>query len=279
MNKEFKRERFLRREKFFRKDQMKKGIYILPNLFTTASLFAGIYAIIASIQGNYIHAAVAIPISLILDGLDGRIARMTHTTSKFGVEYDSLADLVAFGVAPAILAYNWSLAAFGKWGWLAAAMFVICGALRLARFNVQVGVIDSRYFNGLAIPAAAIVVSSTVLLYFYLGFEGTFPHVSILVGMMTLALLMVSSIKFYSFKDLHFLTREPFMTVVFGVILMIIVLAEPQVMIFTFAVSYAISGPVWGILKLVRRLFGPGKKQQPTRDGEMKSETKPGTAS
>ncbi len=276
MSKELKRERLIRREKFFRKDQMKKGIYILPNLFTTASLFAGIYAIVSSIQGNYIHAAIAIPISLILDGLDGRIARMTHTTSKFGVEYDSLADLVAFGVAPAILAYNWSLAAFGKWGWLAAAMFVICGALRLARFNVQVGVIDSRYFNGLAIPAAAIVVSSTVLLYFYLGWEGTFPHVSILIGMMTLALLMVSSIKFYSFKDLHFLTREPFMTVVFAVILMIIVLAEPQVMIFTFAVSYAISGPIWGILKLLRRFFGSEKKQQPTSGSEMKTETKTG---
>jgi len=278
MNKESKRERFLKKEKFFRKDQMKKGIYILPNLFTTASLFAGIYAIISSIQGNYIHAAIAIPISLILDGLDGRIARMTHTTSQFGVEYDSLADLVAFGVAPAILAYSWSLAAFGKWGWLAAAMFVICGALRLARFNVQVGVIDSRYFNGLAIPAAAIVVSSTVLLYFYLGYEGAFPHVSILVGMMSLALLMVSSIKFYSFKDLHFLSREPFMTVVLAVILMIIVLAEPQVMIFTFAVSYAISGPIWGILKLVKRLFGPEKKQQPTSGGELKTETKTGAA-
>jgi len=159
MNKNFKRERFLRRDKFFQKDQMKKGIYILPNLFTTASLFAGIYAIIASIQGQYIHAAIAIPISLILDGLDGRIARMTHTTSRFGVEYDSLSDLVAFGVAPSVLAYTWSLSTFGKWGWLAAALFTTCGALRLARFNVQIGVIDSRYFNGLAIPAAAIVVA------------------------------------------------------------------------------------------------------------------------
>ncbi len=276
MSKEFKRERFLRREKFFQKDQMRKGIYILPNLFTTASLFAGIYAIISSIQGQYIHAAIAIPISLVLDGLDGRIARMTHTTSQFGVEYDSLSDLVAFGVAPAILAYNWSLASFGKWGWLAAAMFVICGALRLARFNVQVGVIDSRYFNGLAIPAAAIVISSTVLLYFYLGGEGTYPHVSILVGVMTLALLMVSSIKFYSFKDLHFLTREPFMTVVLAVILMIIVLAEPQIMIFTFAVSYAISGPLWWLLRMARRLFTG--KPQAMPGGEIKKETKTETA-
>jgi len=181
-------------------------------------------------------------------------------------------------VAPAILAYSWSLAAFGKWGWLAAAMYVTCGALRLARFNVQVGVIDSRYFNGLAIPAAAIVVSSTVLLYFYLGYEGTFPHLSILVGMMALSLLMVSSIKFYSFKDLHFLKREPFMTVVLAVILLIIVLAEPQVMIFTFAVSYAISGPIWGILKLARRFFGAEKKQQPTSGAETKAETKPEAA-
>jgi CDP-diacylglycerol--serine O-phosphatidyltransferase len=275
MNKESKRERFLRRERFFRKDQMKKGIYILPNLFTTASLFTGIYAIIASIQGNFIHASIAIPISLILDGLDGRIARMTHTTSRFGVEYDSLSDVVAFGVAPAILAYSWSLAAFGKWGWLAAAMYVTCGALRLARFNVQVGVIDSRYFNGLAIPAAAIVVSSTVLLYDYLGYEGTFPHLSILLGMMALSLLMVSSIKFYSFKDLHFLTREPFMTVVLAVILLIIVLAEPQVMVFAFAAGYAISGPIWGILMLIKRMFSPKKKLPTAGGGEIKTETKP----
>lgn len=274
MNKNFKRERFLRRDKFFQKDQMKKGIYILPNLFTTASLFAGIYAIIASIQGQYIHAAIAIPISLILDGLDGRIARMTHTTSRFGVEYDSLSDLVAFGVAPSVLAYTWSLNSFGKWGWLAAALFTTCGALRLARFNVQIGVIDSRYFNGLAIPAAAIVVSSTVMLYFYLGGEGTFPHVSILVGMIALALLMVSSIKFYSFKDLHFLTREPFMTVVLAVILMIIVLAEPQIMIFTFAASYAVSGPIWWILRMLRRLFGSAKGPQATGTGEIETETK-----
>jgi CDP-diacylglycerol--serine O-phosphatidyltransferase len=273
MNKNFKRERFLRRDKFFQKDRMKKGIYILPNLFTTASLFAGIYAIFASIQGQYVHAAVAIPISLILDGLDGRIARMTHTTSRFGVEYDSLSDLVAFGVAPSVLAYTWSLNSFGKWGWLAAALFTTCGALRLARFNVQIGVIDSRYFNGLAIPAAAIVVASTVLLYFYLGGEGTFPHVGILVGMISLSLLMVSSIKFYSFKDLHFLTREPFMTVVLAVILMIIVLAEPQVMIFTFAVSYAASGPIWWVLRTVRRLFG-SVKGEPTGAGEIKRETK-----
>ncbi|NPV03306.1 MAG: CDP-diacylglycerol--serine O-phosphatidyltransferase [Syntrophaceae bacterium] len=277
MNKNVRRERFIRREKFFRKDQMRKGIYILPNLFTTASLFAGIYAIIASIQGNFIHAAVAIPISLILDGLDGRIARMTHTTSRFGVEYDSLSDLVAFGVAPSVLAYTWSLSAFGKWGWLAAALFTTCGALRLARFNVQIGVIDSRYFNGLAIPAAAIVVSSTVMLYDYLGGEGTFPHMAILVGMIVLSLLMVSSIKFYSFKDLHFLSREPFMTVVLAVILMIIVLAEPQVMIFTFAVSYAASGPIWWVLRMVRRLFGPAKGDQPTGAGEIKTETKSGS--
>jgi len=274
MNKNFKRERFLRSDKFFQKDQMKKGIYILPNLFTTASLFAGIYAIIASIQGQYVYAAVAIPISLILDGLDGRIARMTHTTSRFGVEYDSLSDLVAFGVAPSVLAYTWSLNSFGKWGWLAAALFTTCGALRLARFNVQIGVIDSRYFNGLAIPAAAIVVSSTVLLYFYLGGEGTFPHLAILAGMIALSLLMVSSIKFYSFKDLHFLTREPFMTVVLAVILMIIVLAEPQVMIFTFAVSYAVSGPVWWVLRMMRRLFGSAKGDQTTGAGEIKTDTK-----
>jgi CDP-diacylglycerol--serine O-phosphatidyltransferase len=130
---------------------MKRGIYVLPNLFTTANLFCGFYSAIASMKGMYEIAAITILIAVVLDSLDGRIARITHTTSKFGGEYDSLCDLVTFGVAPAILIYNWSLLTYGKWGWLAAFLFVVCGALRLARFNVQIGVIDSRVFNGLPI--------------------------------------------------------------------------------------------------------------------------------
>jgi CDP-diacylglycerol---serine O-phosphatidyltransferase len=237
----------------FRKDQMKKGIYVLPNLFTTASLFSGFYSIIASMKGMYEIAAWTILIAIVFDGLDGRIARMTRTTSKFGAEYDSLADLVAFGVAPAILSYHWALISFGKWGWLAAFLFVTCGALRLARFNVQIGVIDSKVFNGLAIPAGASVVATAVLLYFKLGGEGQFHHLSILAGTIIVALLMVSSIKYYSFKDLNFFARKPFMSFVLIIVILVIVVAEPQIMIFTFCFGYALSGPVWLIYKLGRK--------------------------
>lgn len=237
----------------FRKDQMKMGIYILPNLFTTASLFSGFYSIIASMKGMYEIAAWTILIAMVFDGLDGRIARMTRTTSKFGAEYDSLADLVAFGVAPAILAYQWALMAFGKWGWLAAFLFVTCGALRLARFNVQTEIIDSKVFNGLAIPAGASVIATAVLLYFKLGGEGEFNNLSILIGTVAVALLMVSSIKYYSFKDLNFFARKPFMSFVLIVLILVIVIAESQIMIFTFSFGYALSGPVWLIYNLIRK--------------------------
>jgi CDP-diacylglycerol--serine O-phosphatidyltransferase len=237
----------------FRKDQMKKGIYVLPNLFTTASLFSGFYSIIASMKGMYEIAAWTILIAMVFDGLDGRIARMTRTTSKFGAEYDSLADVIAFGVAPAILSYHWALMSFGKWGWLAAFLFVTCGALRLARFNVQTAIIDSKVFNGLAIPAGASVVATSVLLFFKLGGEGQFHNLSILIGTIAVALLMVSSIKYYSFKDLNFFARKPFMSFVLIVLILVIVIAETQIMIFTFSSGYALSGPVWLIYKLSRR--------------------------
>jgi len=238
----------------FRKDQMKKGIYVLPNLFTTASLFSGFYSIIASMKGMYEIAAWTILIAMVFDGLDGRIARMTRTTSKFGAEYDSLADLVAFGVAPAILSYHWALMSFDKWGWLAAFLFVTCGALRLARFNVQTAIIDSKVFNGLAIPAGASVIATAVLLYFKMGGEGQFNHLSILIGTIFVALLMVSSIKYYSFKDLNFFARKPFMSFVLIVLILVIVIAEPQIMICTFSFGYALSGPAWLIYKLSRKM-------------------------
>lgn len=234
-------------------DGMKKGIYILPNLFTTASLFCGFYAIIASMRGDFFAAAVSILIAGVLDGLDGRIARFTNTTSKFGSEYDSLTDLVSFGVAPAVLAYTWSLAPFGRYGWLAAFLFVACGALRLARFNIQIGIIESSVFNGLPIPAAAGVVSGIVLLFDYLGGTGNFNHVSILLSVVALALLMVSNIKFYSFKDVQYFSRKPFITLVLIVFVLIVIVMEPQLMIFTCAVGYSISGPVWALFKIGKR--------------------------
>ncbi|MBW2595548.1 MAG: CDP-diacylglycerol--serine O-phosphatidyltransferase [Deltaproteobacteria bacterium] len=235
------------------RDNMKKGIYILPNLFTTASLFFGFYSIIASIGGDFSKAAVAIIISCILDGLDGKIARVTNTTSKFGAEYDSLSDLIAFGMAPAILAYSWALVSFGRYGWLAAFLFVVCGALRLARFNVQIGIINSKVFNGLAIPAAAVVIATSVLFFYYLGGEGQFNHVSVLAGTVALSLLMVSNIKYHSFKDMDFFSRKPFMTFVLIIFMLTVIVLEPQIMLFVLALSYSLSGPVWMLFKIAKR--------------------------
>jgi CDP-diacylglycerol--serine O-phosphatidyltransferase len=234
-------------------DGMRKGIYILPNLFTTASLFCGFYAIIASMRGDFFPAAVSILIAGILDGLDGRIARFTNTTSKFGSEYDSLSDLVAFGVAPAILAYTWALSPFGRYGWLAAFLFVACGALRLARFNIQIGIIESKVFNGLPIPAAAYVLAGSVLFFYYLGGEGHFYNISILLSMIALALLMVSNVKYYSFKDLDYFSRKPFITLVLILLIFVVIVMEPQLMIFTFTVSYGVSGPIWALFKIVKK--------------------------
>ncbi len=245
----------MRNSASFRRDRMKKGIYVLPNLFTTANLFCGFYSAIASMKGMYEIAAVTILIAVVLDSLDGRIARITHTTSKFGGEYDSLCDLVTFGVAPAILVYNWSLLAYGKLGWLAAFLFVVCGALRLARFNVQIGVINSRFFNGLPIPGGAAVLATGVILFYYLGGEGRFPSWSIMIGVVAIALFMVSSIKYYSFKDLNFFSRKPFMSFVLIVLVLVIVVANPEIMLFTFAFGYSLSGPAWALFKLGRRLL------------------------
>ena len=243
----------MREKGLLRSGRARRGIYLLPNLFTTASLFCGFYAAVAAMKGLFDIAAVNILISAVLDTLDGRIARMTNTTSKFGSEYDSLVDLVAFGVAPALLVYAWALGSFGKWGWIIAFLFVACGALRLARFNVQIGTIDNRVFNGLPIPAAACMVATGVLLYFHCGGDGVFPHPSILVGVFLLSLLMVSNVKFYSFKDLNFFARKPFMTFVLIVLILVIIVAEPQIMIFTFFAGYVISGPVWSVCKIAKK--------------------------
>jgi CDP-diacylglycerol--serine O-phosphatidyltransferase len=242
--------------RYNRKNQSDKKnlvVYVLPNLFTTANLFCGFYSIIASMKGMHEIAAMAILIAVVLDSLDGRIARMTHTTSRFGGEYDSLCDLVSFGVAPALMVYNWSLFSFGKWGWLVAFLFVVCGALRLARFNVQIGIIDSRCFNGLPIPGGAAVLATFVLLFYYLGGVGRYPSFPIIVGVAATAIFMVSSIKYYSFKDLNYFSRKPFMSFVLIVLILVIVAAEPQIMLFTFAFGYSLTGPAWLLLKLFRR--------------------------
>ncbi|MBP1729339.1 MAG: CDP-diacylglycerol/serine O-phosphatidyltransferase, partial [Deltaproteobacteria bacterium] len=197
-------------------------------------------------------AAIWIFAALVCDGLDGKVARATGTTSKFGVEYDSLADLVAFGVAPGLLMYFWALKPFGRLGWLAAFLFVVCGALRLARFNVQVETVESKRFVGLPIPAAASMVAATVLFFQHTGLS-SFKKPVILVLIYFLAFLMVSSVKYYSFKDPELIKKQPFGFLVLAVLLLIIIAAEPAIMMFSLFVCYILSGPIAFLFAWPRR--------------------------
>jgi CDP-diacylglycerol---serine O-phosphatidyltransferase len=234
--------------------RIRRGVYVLPNLVTSGGLFCGFYSIISTIREDYLLAAIAVLVALVFDVLDGRVARMTKTSSHFGVEYDSLSDLVAFGVAPGVLAYRWALEPWGPWGWLAASLYVICGALRLARFNVQVEVVDKHSFVGLPIPAAAAVVATTILMYHFLGGEGaTNKHITLLLLIYALAVLMVSTIPYYSFKEFHLRHRGPFWILLLGIVLIQLIIAEPQIMLFSLFSLYAFSGPVRALASLWRR--------------------------
>jgi CDP-diacylglycerol---serine O-phosphatidyltransferase len=240
-----------------RPSTFRRGVYIVPNLFTTGGLFSGFYSIILTLNGQYEMAAGMILVAHLFDGLDGRIARLTRTTSRFGIEYDSLADVIAFGVAPGILVYEWALKPWGTWGWLAASLYVACGALRLARFNVQVDFVEKRAFVGLPIPAAADMVASTVLLYYFFGGEGaTHKHVILLLLIYALALFMVSSLPFYSFKDIDWQRRQPFSLLIFLVVGITLLLAQPRVALFTAISLYLVSGPTWWAWRKLQRLRG-----------------------
>lgn len=240
-----------------------KGVYILPNLITTAGLFSGFYSIIASFRGDLMIAAIAIMAANVFDALDGRIARVTKTTSRFGIEYDSLCDLVAFGVAPAILVYRWALEPWGTWGWLAASLYVTCGALRLARFNVQLDNVEKRHFVGLPIPAAAEVIASTVLLYYYFGGQGaTYRHLIVLLMVYSLAGLMVSGVRYFSFKEIHIHRRQPFWVLLAIILLLKLFIAEPQVFLFAGFSLYAASGPARWVLIRGRRLMGGARRNR-----------------
>jgi CDP-diacylglycerol--serine O-phosphatidyltransferase len=255
------------RKKERREDSVARGIYVLPNLITSGSLFAGFYSIAATYNGQFEKAAMAIIVGVVLDGLDGRVARMTRTTTRFGVEYDSLADLVSFGVAPAFLVYGWALSQFGRWGWLAAFLYLICGALRLARFNVQINTVEKGKFNGLPIPAAATFVASIILLFYYLGGSGGFKHLALLLAIYVLAFLMVSTVKYSSFKDLEAFRRRPFNTLVVFIFLALLLAAEPQVMIFLFTSVYVVSGPIGELVEAVRRRRGKLPEREKRTDG------------
>ena len=251
----------LRSEK---RENLRKGVYLLPNLITAGGIFAGFYVIIASTSGNYQRAAWFIMLAAIFDGLDGKVARLTGTASKFGVELDSLADVISFGVAPGVLLYEWALRPFGKLGWLAAFLYVICGALRLARFNVQVSTVESRRFIGLPIPAAACIVATCVLLFYELGGTGTIKMVSMVVLVFLLAFLMVSNIKYLSLKDPELFKRQPFMMLVLAIILLIVIVAKPEVMLFLIGIAYMVSGP---LMHYFGRRKGPVKEAVEPSDG------------
>ena len=242
-------------------ENIKRGIYIFPNLVTTGSLFAGFCSLVSTLNGNFFIAALWIFVSAVCDGLDGKIARLTGSSSKFGVEYDSLCDLVAFGVTPALMVYAWALKPYGRLGWLAAFLFVACGALRLARFNVQVDTVESKRFVGLPIPAAACMVAFTVLLFYDLGrlpqelflAPVMFKRLSIITLIYLLAFLMVSNFRYYSFKDPALIKRQPFSFLLLVVIILIAVAAEPIRMIFGIMLCYTLSGPVAFLLTWPRR--------------------------
>jgi CDP-diacylglycerol--serine O-phosphatidyltransferase len=223
----------------------RRGVYIFPNLVTTGNLLAGFYSITLTLSGHFSRAAVFIFIAHLLDTLDGRIARLTRATSRFGIEYDSLADLVAFGVAPGLLAYAWALKPWGDLGWLAASLYVTCAALRLARFNVQVDSVEKRNFIGLPVPAAAEVIASVVLLYYYFGGAGaTHKQGILLILIYALAGLMVSNIRYFSFKELPFRRRQAFWILIAAIIVVQFAIAMPQLVLFIAAVGYAVSGPL-----------------------------------
>ena len=227
------------------------NIYILPNLLTTASMFCGFYGIIHAIKGKFIIAAYAIVAAAIFDLLDGRVARLTNATSKFGAQYDSLSDLISFCVAPGLLLFLWSLQPFGRIGWLASFFYVACGALRLARFNVQQEVSDPAYFEGLPTPMAGGIVASSVLAFTDLQFEAS-KSLAILAMTFLLGFVMVTSFNYRSFKNLDLKQRLPFRYLVAGVFLFAIIAIHPEVTLFILFLTYAILGAVCGILKVGR---------------------------
>ncbi|HBI14372.1 MAG TPA: CDP-diacylglycerol--serine O-phosphatidyltransferase [Desulfobulbaceae bacterium] len=226
--------------------------YPLPCLLTCCSLFSGFYSIVAAINGNFYAAAIAILVAAVFDGLDGRVARMTGSTSTFGMELDSLCDLVSFGVAPAILAYLWALTPYGRYGWLAAFLYVATTALRLARFNTQTAT-SGTDFVGLPCPAAAMMIATTVMFGRFLGATGTVKHLSILLLVYVLSYLMVSNHRYLSFKHMHITRAKAFQLMVFLLLLLILLATEPPITLFVVAVSYILSGPVLALYALVTR--------------------------
>ncbi len=231
----------------------RRGIYLLPNLFTTGALFGGFYAVIATINDRFEAAALAIFISMILDGLDGRVARMTNTQSDFGAEYDSLSDMISFGIAPALIMYTWSLSALGKIGWIAAFIYVVSAALRLARFNTQIGHADKRYFQGLASPAAAGFIVGFVWVCAENQIVGESLKYLVMIMTIGAGLLMVSNIKYRSFKDLDLKNKVPFVTILIMVLVFVFIVYQPPLILFSIFALYTFSGLVGYTIRKLKK--------------------------
>jgi len=236
------------------RERAARGVYLLPNLLTTAGLFCGVFSIAQTLQGFYCTAALALFAAQVFDGIDGRVARLTKTTSRFGVEYDSLCDLVSFGLAPGLLIYQWALLPWGVWGWLATATFVACAAMRLARFNTMIEEVEPGYFQGLPVPVASAQLASLVLMYNFLGKWGLpDKHIALLLMAYILAGLMVSSLPYPSFKQLRLHRRQPFWALVALIVYMQLLVAQYELVLFAMSVVYVSSGPC---ISAYRRLRG-----------------------
>ena len=248
----------------------RRGIYFLPSAFTVANLFCGFYSIINGTRREFELAAVLIGYAILLDTLDGRIARFANATSEFGREFDSLADVVSFGVAPGVLVYIWALHLWPRLGWLTCFLFVICGAMRLARFNIQRNVPDKRFFVGMPIPAAAAVLASIVFMFpSPLGSKAI--ALPILVLVVILALLMVSKLRYYSFKDIDLRRRQTYLAILLLAMVFVVVYSHPQVMLLALSFAYMTSGPVLKLHGIIRRshLSGPPQAAYPAREEEL----------
>jgi len=251
--------------------QPKKGIYLLPNTLTLCGMFCGFFAILSAINGNFLYAAWAIVLANVFDGLDGWIARLTNTTTRFGIELDSLSDLVAFGVAPAVMMYKWALMPFGRLGWAAAFLFVACGALRLARFNIQTGTPGSKAFKGMPIPGAATVIASIVIFYyeFWKGLPG--KNIFFLIITILLSLLMVSTIRYHGLKEIDFKEKKPFWFLIVFVIILFVLFVHPSTAIFIFAMAYLVWGIIENIHLFIKRKRGKLLERQHPAEGAGKS--------
>ncbi len=244
------------KERSKRRERLKRGIYVLPSLFTVANIFCGFYSVVLSMRGDFELSAVMIFLAGVLDALDGRVARLTRTTSEFGMEFDSLADLVSFGLAPAFLAYLWGLSPLKRIGWLVAFLYVISAAMRLARFNIQKSADHKRYFVGIPVPAGAIISASCAYL-FTLKIEDKLPAACFASLVVFITILMISRVKYRSFKDIDLRNRKSYIYIFFFAIALVAIAVEPKYAIFVLSLSYLVSGLIPVVLTYLKKIYNP----------------------